>query len=94
MKRRRRSRAGSWTLSVSRELGYECKCFNTYIGSYTFAKTLEYKAKHGLQAGKEVTVLPPSEYQERFVNTLADYFVPCPGRWYRIQLEILDVDSF
>jgi len=51
-------------------------------GSYTFAKTLEYKAKHGLQSGtgKEVTVLPPTEYQERFVKALEGYFVACPGK--------------
>lgn len=49
------------------------------IGSYTFAKTLEYKAKQGLNSGKEVTVIPPAEYQERFVNALDGYFVACPG---------------
>jgi len=51
------------------------------IGSYTFAKTLEYKAKQGLNAGKEVTVIPPAEYQERFVNALERYFLPCPDKW-------------
>jgi len=49
-------------------------------GSYTFAKTLEYKAKHGLQSGKEVTVVPPIEYQERFVTALEGYFLACPGQ--------------
>ncbi|KAJ3539164.1 hypothetical protein NMY22_g4858 [Coprinellus aureogranulatus] len=50
------------------------------IGSYTFAKTIEYKAKHGLQSGnKEVTVMPPADYQERFVRALDGYFVACPG---------------
>lgn len=49
------------------------------IGSYTFAKTLEYKAKQGLQSGKEVTVMPPAEYQERFTSALEGYFVACPG---------------
>lgn len=51
------------------------------IGSYTFAKTLEYKAKQGLKSGKEVTVVPPAEYQERFVNALDEYFVACPDKW-------------
>lgn len=51
------------------------------IGSYTFSKTLEYKAKQGLNAGKEVTVIPPQEYQERFVNALERYFLPCPDKW-------------
>ncbi|KAF8884690.1 hypothetical protein BD779DRAFT_1536424 [Infundibulicybe gibba] len=49
------------------------------IGSYTFAKTLEYKAKQGLNSGKATTVIPPAEYQERFVNTLEGYFLACPG---------------
>ncbi|KDR71610.1 hypothetical protein GALMADRAFT_253980 [Galerina marginata CBS 339.88] len=51
------------------------------IGSYTFAKTLEYKAKQGLQSGKEVTVVPPTEYQDRFINALEGYFVACPDKW-------------
>ncbi|KAJ7052946.1 hypothetical protein C8F01DRAFT_1169335 [Mycena amicta] len=55
------------------------------IGSYTFAKTLEYKAKQGLNSGsgKEVTVIPPTEYQERFVSALEGYFLPCPDKWTR-----------
>ncbi|KIK63065.1 hypothetical protein GYMLUDRAFT_41376 [Collybiopsis luxurians FD-317 M1] len=55
------------------------------IGSYTFAKTLEYKAKQGLNSGsgKEVTVMPPVEYQERFLNSLEKYFVACPDKWSR-----------
>jgi hypothetical protein len=50
------------------------------IGSYTFAKTLEYKAK-GLSGkeGKDITVVPPHEYQERFVSALESYFMACPG---------------
>jgi hypothetical protein len=50
-----------------------------HTGSYTFAKTLEYKAKQGLNSGKQVTVVPPHEYQHRFVKAMNDYFVPCPG---------------
>ncbi|TFY60913.1 hypothetical protein EVJ58_g4840 [Rhodofomes roseus] len=53
------------------------------IGSYTFAKTLEYKAKQNLNAGKEVTVVPPHEYQERFVNAMDEYFLACPDKWSR-----------
>jgi len=53
------------------------------IGSYTFAKTLEYKAKHNLNAGKEVTVVPPHEYQERFVTAMDEYFLACPDKWSR-----------
>ncbi|KAI9439217.1 hypothetical protein H4582DRAFT_2119766 [Lactarius indigo] len=52
------------------------------IGSYTFAKTLEYKAK-GLSGkdGKDITVIPPHEYKERFVSALDGYFMACPGTW-------------
>ncbi|KIO23123.1 hypothetical protein M407DRAFT_27362 [Tulasnella calospora MUT 4182] len=53
------------------------------IGSYTFAKTLEYKAKQGLTggSGREITVVPPNEYQDRFVNSMEGYFVACPDKW-------------
>ncbi|KAG8935294.1 hypothetical protein FRC01_003045 [Tulasnella sp. 417] len=53
------------------------------IGSYTFAKTLEYKAKQGLTggSGREITVVPPNEYQDRFVNAMEGYFVACPDKW-------------
>ena len=53
--------------------------WKTLLGSYTFAKTLEYKAKQNLSSGKEVTVIPPNEYQERFLNAMDNYFVACPG---------------
>lgn len=58
------------------------KCAYAYLGSYTFAKTLEYKAKQGLNSGsgKEVTVVPPNEYQERFVTAMDEYFLACPGK--------------
>jgi 1-phosphatidylinositol-3-phosphate 5-kinase len=52
---------------------------SSLTGSYTFAKTLEYKAKQGLNPEKQVTVVPPHEYQQRFVNAMNDYFPPCPG---------------
>ncbi|KDQ52492.1 hypothetical protein JAAARDRAFT_184041 [Jaapia argillacea MUCL 33604] len=52
------------------------------IGSYTFAKTLEYKAKQGLKpSGKEVTVIPPEEYKDRFSSAMDGYFLPCPDKW-------------
>ena len=54
-----------------------CRALST--GSYTFAKTLEYKAKQGLNSGKDVTVIPPIEYQARFVKALDGYFLACPG---------------
>lgn len=49
------------------------------IGSYTFAKTLEYKAKQNIR--KEVTVVPPTAYRDRFVHAINSYFVACPDKW-------------
>ncbi|KAJ7440325.1 hypothetical protein B0H11DRAFT_2292992 [Mycena galericulata] len=63
------------------------------IGSYTFAKTLEYKAKQGLNSGKEVTVIPPAEYQERFVSALDGYFLACPDKWSRPMDDSKPVDD-
>jgi len=40
---------------------------------------LEYKAKQNLKSGKEVTVIPPNEYQVRFANAMDGYFLACPG---------------
>lgn len=66
------------------------------IGSYTFAKTLEYKAKQGLNSGngKEVTVIPPAEYQERFTNALEKYFLACPGKSSMIEDGMQQADAF
>ncbi|CAK5277872.1 unnamed protein product, partial [Mycena citricolor] len=74
------------------------------IGSYTFAKTLEYKAKQGLldlelkgstsrpgASRKEVTVVPPAEYQDRFVSALEGYFFAAPDKWSRSPDEQDDV---
>ncbi|KAG6852316.1 hypothetical protein C0991_000959 [Blastosporella zonata] len=38
-------------------------------------------AKHGLNSGKDITVIPPAEYQERFVSALEGYFLACPDKW-------------
>ncbi|KAK0439508.1 uncharacterized protein EV420DRAFT_1279475 [Desarmillaria tabescens] len=52
------------------------------IGLYTFAKTIESKAKQNLPGREkgEVTVIPPKEYEERFVRAVDGYFVRCPDR--------------
>jgi len=55
---------------------------NGDVGSYTFAKTLEYKAKQNIK--KDVTVIPPVEYQERFVKAIDTYFVACPGKLVKV----------
>ncbi|CAE6475582.1 unnamed protein product [Rhizoctonia solani] len=61
------------------------------IGSYTFAKTLENKAKSNLQSGREVTVVPPAEYQDRFVKAMERYFLACPDKWSKPPPSIPDV---
>ncbi|KAG8733882.1 hypothetical protein FRC11_000760 [Ceratobasidium sp. 423] len=61
------------------------------IGSYTFAKTLENKAKSNLQSGREVTVVPPADYQERFVKAMERYFLACPDKWSKPPPSIPDV---
>ncbi|CAE6458983.1 unnamed protein product [Rhizoctonia solani] len=61
------------------------------IGSYTFAKTLENKAKSNLQSGREVTVVPPAEYQDRFVKAMERYFLACPDKWSKPAPAIPDV---
>ncbi|CAE6434585.1 unnamed protein product [Rhizoctonia solani] len=61
------------------------------IGSYTFAKTLENKAKSNLQSGREVTVVPPAEYQDRFVKAMERYFLACPDKWSKPPPSIPDI---
>lgn len=64
-------------------------------GSYSFAKTLEYKAKQGLNnnlitsSQKEVTVIPPAEYRDRFVKAIDSYFLACPGRSFLVPCDVL-----
>ncbi|CCO33233.1 1-phosphatidylinositol-3-phosphate 5-kinase [Rhizoctonia solani AG-1 IB] len=59
--------------------------------SYTFAKNLENKAKSNLQSGREVTVVPPAEYQDRFVKAMERYFLACPDKWSKPAPTIPDV---
>ena len=61
---------------------------NEGVGSYTFSKTLEYKAKQNIK--KDVTVVPPAEYQERFVKAIDTYFVACPGKLVRMHVWRVD----
>jgi 1-phosphatidylinositol-3-phosphate 5-kinase len=61
------------------------------LGSYTFAKNLENKAKSNLQSGREVTVVPPAEYQDRFVKAMERYFLACPDKWSKPAPTIPDV---
>lgn len=38
-----------------------------------------------------MTVVPPAEYQERFVNALEDYFLACPGAFFFFRVIVLDM---
>jgi hypothetical protein len=53
-----------------------------FIGSYTWYKRLETRGKVTLRgsAGKEVTVIPPVQYGERFRKAMDQYFLMVPGR--------------
>ncbi|KIY71237.1 hypothetical protein CYLTODRAFT_487452 [Cylindrobasidium torrendii FP15055 ss-10] len=65
------------------------------IGSYTFAKTLEYNLKSGAaRKPEEVTVVPPAEYQERFVNSMKKYFLECPDMTVLPEVEGIPVWRF
>ncbi|KAK0519038.1 hypothetical protein OC842_007584, partial [Tilletia horrida] len=55
-----------------------------YIGAFTLAKQLESSSKKALKSGPEaksnVTILPPSEYAERFGAAMLAAFTGCPDR--------------
>lgn len=51
-----------------------------FIGAYTWYKKLESKSKSTLQPRKEVTVVPPDQYKQRFCREVGDYFIPVPGK--------------
>lgn len=55
-----------------------------YIGAFTLAKQLESSSKKALKSGPEaksnVTILPPSEYAERFGAAMVSAFTGCPDR--------------
>ncbi|KAI9266247.1 hypothetical protein EDC94DRAFT_32754 [Helicostylum pulchrum] len=52
-----------------------------FIGAYTWYKKLESKSKSTLQPRKEVTVVPPDQYKQRFCREVGDYFIPVPGKF-------------
>jgi len=59
-----------------------CGLVDTF-GTYTLAKTLESKAKQGLNTDKEkeITIVPPSEYRTRFLKAIDKYFLSVPDKW-------------
>ncbi|TIB17380.1 hypothetical protein E3P89_00129 [Wallemia ichthyophaga] len=65
------------------------------IGAFTIAKYIESAGKHSKQAifnptqstrYSKVTVLPPVEYQKRFLQAMDKYFLPCPDKWTAINI--------
>ncbi|WVQ97361.1 hypothetical protein IAU59_004473 [Kwoniella sp. CBS 9459] len=51
------------------------------IGSYNLFKTIESRGKMAINRGKDVTIIPPDQYRERFENALKHYFIACPDKW-------------
>lgn len=54
-----------------------------YIGAFTWYKKMESKGKTTLKPGKEVTVLPPLQYKERFCAAVQSYFADVPDKWVK-----------
>ncbi|WVF70562.1 hypothetical protein IAT40_005353 [Kwoniella sp. CBS 6097] len=51
------------------------------IGSYNLFKTIESRGKMAINRGKDVTIIPPDQYRDRFENALKHYFIACPDKW-------------
>ncbi|KAF9005762.1 hypothetical protein BDZ89DRAFT_1079975 [Hymenopellis radicata] len=78
----------SLLLGVDNEKGEIVGGIVDTIGSYTFAKTLEYNLKaNAARKPEEVTVVPPTEYQDRFVTAMGKYFTECPDMQSLPELE-------
>ena len=67
------------------------------IGAFTIAKFIESAGKHSKQAifnptqstrTSKVTILPPIEYQKRFIDAMERYFYPCPDKWTAIDEDL------
>ncbi|CAI2172898.1 14794_t:CDS:10 [Funneliformis geosporum] len=50
-----------------------------FIGAYTLYKKIESKGKTIGRNAKEVTVLPPDQYKDRFRDSIDQYFLAVPG---------------
>ncbi|KAJ3189277.1 hypothetical protein HDU85_002905 [Gaertneriomyces sp. JEL0708] len=59
-----------------------------FIGPYTWYKILETRAKTTLNAalkgGKDVTVIPPDMYRDRFRKAMDQNFLMVPDKWIKI----------
>jgi hypothetical protein len=50
-----------------------------FIGTYTWYKKIENRGKTIGRNPKEVTVIPPDQYKDRFRNSIDQYFSAVPG---------------
>ncbi|KAI8917431.1 hypothetical protein BC831DRAFT_484979 [Entophlyctis helioformis] len=62
-----------------------------YIGPFTWFKQLETQGKSTLQStllrsSKEVTVLPPAKYRDRFCKAMEQNFLMVPDKWLDVPL--------
>ncbi|CAG8567202.1 27595_t:CDS:10 [Gigaspora margarita] len=55
-----------------------------FIGEYTFYKKIENRGKTLGRNAKEVTVLPPDQYKDRFRDSIEQYFLAIPDKWTKI----------
>ena len=51
-----------------------------FIGAYTLYKRIENRGKTIGRNAKEVTVLPPDQYKDRFRDSIDQYFLAVPGK--------------
>ncbi|CAG8604045.1 8057_t:CDS:10 [Dentiscutata erythropus] len=52
-----------------------------FIGEYTFYKKIESRGKTLGRNAKEVTVIPPDQYKDRFRDSIEQYFLAIPDKW-------------
>ncbi|CAG8467606.1 2144_t:CDS:10 [Racocetra fulgida] len=54
-----------------------------FIGEYTLYKKIESRGKTLGRNAKEVTVIPPDQYKDRFRDSIEQYFFAIPDKWTR-----------
>ncbi|CAG8770474.1 14000_t:CDS:2, partial [Racocetra persica] len=54
-----------------------------FIGEYTLYKKIESRGKTLGRNAKEVTVIPPDQYKDRFRDSIEQYFLAIPDKWTR-----------
>ncbi|KAI8882619.1 hypothetical protein K501DRAFT_251026 [Backusella circina FSU 941] len=78
----------SLLVGIDKEKGEMTAGVVDFIGTYTWYKKIESRSKSTLRSSrKEVTVVPPEQYKERFDREVCDYFIPVPGKFDHVQLD-------